>query len=511
MENVYSLVETFYQGQEEEGLLPQEWVEGFLRHKAWQGESDLALQQSWVQLRWFLLYLYHADLTELDDLSSHDFSMALRWLTSQPKGIKAEIKAVRRFFSLLKEFFAYAQLRQWLTYPAALDEAAEKVAGGNKLRFLQISDILDELTFPSAEIEERLLSPDDLGRLIAEALEVLMIKIGNFFQKDAFTDDFDRALYLYTGPFDALPDDQEEEFWLGFWDYFIFDYHLLNDDLTPLQRFRDEYKDKLTADEDQILQDLLSSKFTVFYVERSLDGEMVECKNLFSEERFELPMPEVPINQVKKQLFFGHVFARGMLMINYVTNLEVSVTLRRRIKDEVIKLAGIFARQKPGNDLPEFLKRHALVIRHAINALTSMARVTVTRAVTDEEFVKAGLKEFSEKREGDSVVSALLLARSFEYGFSRHDMNLLLSMWQDFCGQYDRTILHPESWAAAVICAYAQINGLSHFVVSELADDFAAAPGQVYRNRMRLAQKLGLRAFDPRYLGEEGFILSLFV
>ena len=169
MENVYSLVEAFYQGQEEESLLPQELVEGFLRYKAWHGESDASLQQDWIQLRWFLLYLYHADLTELDDLSSQDFSMALRWITSQPKGIKAEIKAVRRFFALLKEFFAYAQMKQWLVYPTALDDAAEKVAGGNKLRFLQISDILDELTFPAADLEERILSPDDLGRLIAEA------------------------------------------------------------------------------------------------------------------------------------------------------------------------------------------------------------------------------------------------------------------------------------------------------------------------------------------------------
>lgn len=510
MENVYSLVERFYEQQAADSLLPQEWVEGFLRHCAWQGDSDAALQQKWNQLHWFLEYLAHAELTEPDELTMQDFSMAVRWLTNQGKGLKAEIKAVRRFFSLLKEFFAYADMRQWIPYPAALEEAAERIAGGNKLRFLQISDILDELTFPSGGLEERLLSADEVGRLVGEALEVLMLKIGGFFQKESFADDFDRALYLYTGPFDMMPEEQEEDFWLGFWDYFIFDYHLLADDLTPLMRFQSEYRERLTDDERQILQDLLSSKFTVFYVDHSLDDELVECVNLFTEERFELPMPEFSLQQLKKQLFFGHVFARGMLMINYVTNLEVSTVLRRRIKDEIIKLADIFAQQKPENDLAAFMRRHSLVVRHAINALTGMARVTVSSPIHARRGEPVP-PELETPREPEPTVVALLAERGPEYGFSCHDVSLLTQLWFDFTRRYEREIRQPEAWAAAVICAYAQINGLSHFVVSELADDFAATAARVYRNRMRLAQRLKLRAFDPRYLGEEGFILSLFL
>ncbi len=510
MENVYSLVERFYDEEEAELFLAQEWVEGFLRHRAWQGDNDVALQQTWKQLQWLILYLLHADLTEVEEMTSQDFSMAVRWLTNQAKGIKSDIKAVRKFFSVLKDFFHYAELREWLVYPEALEEAAEKIAGGNKLRFLQISDILEELTFPTNGLEERLLSADDVGRLVGEALEVLMLKIGGFFQKESFADDFDRALYLYTGPFDTMPEEQEEEFWLGFWDYFIFDYHLLGDDMTPLQRFQKEYRERITEDEAQILQDLLSSKFTVFYVERSLDGEMVQCVNLFTEEKFELPMPEFPLHQLKRQLFFGHVFARGMLMINYVTNLEVSESLRRRIKEEVIKLAEIFSQQQAGNDLAVFLRRHSLVIRHAITALTGMARVTVSCAIHTrpaDELPSAAKCE----REPEPVVVSLLDERGPEYGFSRHDIMLLQNLWRDFNHYYDREIKEPEAWAAAVICTYAQINGLSHFVVSELADDFAANVARVYRNRMRLAQRLKLKAFDPRYLGEEGFILSLFL
>lgn len=64
MKNVYDEVQTFY--EEEiilEPVIKREWVDGYLRQKAWQGTTDSELRQVWNNIRYFELYL---DVTEND-------------------------------------------------------------------------------------------------------------------------------------------------------------------------------------------------------------------------------------------------------------------------------------------------------------------------------------------------------------------------------------------------------------------------------------------------------------
>ena len=67
-----------------------------------------------------------------------------------------------------------------------------------------------------------------------------MEEIHQFFQKEEFDTDFQHSLVLYEQALGILELEEEcgEDFWRGYWDYFLFDYHLLEEDVTPLELFR---------------------------------------------------------------------------------------------------------------------------------------------------------------------------------------------------------------------------------------------------------------------------------
>jgi hypothetical protein len=348
--------------------------------------------------------------------------------------------------------------------------------------------------------------PSDVAHLVGEMVEQLMNKLGSYFQHEDFNEDFERALYLYTGPLESVPEEGQEEFWLGFWDYFLFDYHLLQDDTTPLLHFNTVYGEKLTADEKRILEDLLSAQFTVFYVNRVKNHDWVECVNLFTDEKFELPFL-FDFSSLKKMLFFGHVFSRGLMMVNYVTSMEVSARLRRRIKEEVIRQHKVYQIQTPRASMEDFFTRHALVVRHTIDILVTLAKVNVTPAAQLERVYPPVV----QARTPNGEVMEWITRAAADYNFSQHDIKLMRQLWFDF-NQRDKVIVRkPAVWAAAVMYAYIKLNFSNHFHLDEIARHFDIATTGVRTNCHRIYEQLQLEAFDPRYLSEDGFVFSLFM
>ena len=70
IKNVYDQVRNFY----DESIIwdpaiKQEWVEGFLRQKAWQGTSDDKLKDLWRQIQMFTIYLNDADNVDLNEIT----------------------------------------------------------------------------------------------------------------------------------------------------------------------------------------------------------------------------------------------------------------------------------------------------------------------------------------------------------------------------------------------------------------------------------------------------------
>ena len=257
----------------------------------------------------------------------------------------------------------------------------------------------------------------------------------------------------------------------------------------------------------QILDDLLKAKFTVFTVHRVINHEWIECVNLFTDEIFRLPYPEFEYKSMKRMIFFGHIFSRDLVMVNYITSVEISANLRRRIKEEAIRQKMIFEIQKPGASWIDFFDRHALAFRHTVDVLVTLAKVNVT------PFDQVGrtFPQIESKRVPDKEVCAKFVDAMPEYGFSCHDQMLAKQLWHDYSQLTTVSVRKAGAWAAAVIYVFAQINSPEGISAEQLAEDFAVSPSSVYANRDKLYRILELAKFDPRYINEEGFVYSLFL
>ena len=509
--NVYDQVENFYsQDLLWEPVIKQEWVEGFLRQKAWQGLDDNRLKELWKQIELFIMYLNYADNDDLNEITVAEYSFAIEWLGERVSGFKATLKRVQHLFNALIDFYSYLFDKKLINDINEITEAAQKIAGGKKLTLIKsglrvdnfrlVEDDVDQLTGFDADFNQH------LGGIIGEAIEGLMLKLGKYFHKEDFAEDFERALYLYIGPFERVPEEGKDEFWLGFWDYFLFDYHLVESDVKPLEYFNMVYGEKLGIEESRILKELLNSKFTVFYIKKILSPSSVECVNLFTDEVFTLPLLDFDYKSLKKLLFFGHIFPTGLVMINYLSSVEISANLRRRIKDEVIRQTEIFAVQKPDGTLEDFFNRHALVFRHTVKILVTLSKVNVTSRI----HLGRSYPIVEDKRVPNQTVIKLLHELALTHAFSLHDQKLLEKMWYDFSQLAEIIVRKPATWAGAIFYAYAEVNSTKHVLVKEIADQLEISSTIIYKNGKQVEQVLQLQVFDPRYLSEEGFVISLF-
>ncbi len=503
IKNVYDEVRQFYD-QDVDGYtaVSRDLVEGFLRQKAWGGADDEELRDIWANLRMFLLYLQHTEADGPEAITYQEYSRVIKWLTSHVKGFKATLKPVRRFFNILIEFYRHLAVKKVVADTSELEQAAQEIAGGRKIKLLD--DRRLGLGKSTAALTE------EISDMVNDIVEGLMLKLGAFFQRQEFHDDFQRALFLFAGPLNTLPDSEPGEFnlfWQEFWDYFLFDYRLLASDKTPLSHFAETSRSSFSPEERQIMDELLGARFCVFTVQRLLADDWVQCANLFTGEEFRLPRPDFAYKAMKNMLFFGHVFSRETVIVNYITSVETSANLRRRIKEEALRQKAIFEVQQPGATWDDYFARHALAFRHTVDALITLAKVNVTPFANLEREYPA----IAERRAADMRVSELFGKVMPDYGFSRHDQVLVERLWHDFCQLSAVRVRKPGAWAAAAVYAYAQINSPQGIAAEQLAVDLGVSPSSVYANRDRLFKVLQLGMFDPRYLNEEGFVYSLFM
>lgn len=506
MDNVYEKVRIFYEQDElqEDTVFSREWVEGFLRQQAWHGSSDKQLDAVWSYLKLFAAYLLRQN-EYVNDLDIDDYHEALQWIHSRVAEFDWTLANVRRFFAVLHDFFEYLKNKNIVSDCEVLQAATMEITGGKRLNVRKRRHTKKMSTNMMEDDSAEEESFDEIARVVATTIEDLMNRIGKYFQQGEFMKDFRRALYLYTGPFESVPSQEDREFWLGFWDYFLFDYHLIASDIVPLQYFSDDHADNLSVQEVQFLTELLNARYTVFYIRRIIDEDFVECINLFTNETFRLPQPEFNYQKIKRMLFFGHVFSGEITLINYVASIEVSPILRQRIKEELIMQKKIFEVKEPGATWQQFLSRQALNVKYTVDILLSLAKVNITP-------FNLVLKEYkkSNKPIGYTAVTRSLAEIMPVFGFSKYDIQLAQQLWADYCHAARFKLNDHELWAAAVIYIYSKINGHPHVMATKLAREiFKPSAAGIYSYARRLKKVLGLEAFDQRYLSEEGFIFML--
>lgn len=504
MKNVYDEIQLFYdECIDFDGIIEQASIEKYLRKKAWRGNSDEDLKHIWKNLQWFIYYLDYIDLYDLNELSDLDYAKSLFWIAENNDTMVLNEESVKDFFAILEDFYRYLLKEKQITQ-------LESLRNGKKHFFVEEQFTIPEIKSTDEEFYENLHTTKELSMKDANKLNVLLEKllnkIGLYYKNEEFSFDFNRALSLYSGPFNVVPEEDGEEFWLGFWDYYLFDYHLVKNDSTPLRYFYESKKDVLTADEKHILNDLLRAKFTVFYINRLVNESVVECTNLLTDEKIQLPTPDYGLHDYKKVILYGHIYLDGVVMLNYITSIPASTILRKRIKEEIMRQQCLYKYQDPEVNIEQFFERHAIMVRHTIDILVHLAKVNV---VAPELLLHQfpTIKQTIEKP--DEAVTLLLQSLAKRYKFSLHATDLLLKMWGSFFNSFKSTD-RAEFVAAGIFLSFATINGVNFINKKNFLKKLAVSDKEFSNSCKKIAEALQLRVFDPRYLTEEGFVLSLY-
>lgn len=506
MENVYEAVQFFYNANHSmDSIIKKSWVEKFLRKKAWAGRSDRDMKKNWQSLQCLFSYLQTETITSLQDLTGVDYVRAVLAEKKNKTGLKKITESkVKEFFFVVKNFMQYLD--------EELDtEFSREVMAGMQYFYIDGSFQIPQLDMAGFDrIYDNLNKIAGISQEDAEQLNVLLEnllnKIGVYYKGTEFSQDFNRALALFAGPMHTVPEEENEEFWLGFWDYFLFDYHLIKNDATPLRNFYDQHKNQLQTTELRILQDLLKAEFTVFYINYIREDDVVECINLFTNEKIYLPQPDFALYDYQKVLLYGHLYLKGVVMLNYITSVPVSPNLRKRIKEEVLRQHQVYCYQQKKATLQAFFQRHSIVVRHTIDILVRLAKVNVV----SPELLRPAEPKCKEKDvQTDEKAEGVLHFLADRYHFSLYARNMLLQMWKDVCAVLP-AVKSSESRALSVFLSFTTINGVDFINKKVLLSRLHVKKDSFEDECEQIAAALRLRIFDPRYLTEEGFVLSLY-
>ena len=506
MVNVYSLVEQFY---EENGaaqqIVPQGTVEAYLRRNAWHGAEDEDLKRIWSAISLLIEYVDQLDLYSLASLTVYDYQEIIyRYANAQPDFMLAEAD-VNKFFAMTDKFYAYLQRTQKTEdYRPGLTAARESLYEGGYF-FLPDRRDGDEFYSSLEHMEE--VSVETMQRL-NKMLDSLLHKVDDYYKQPPFRRDMDRAVVMYAGPDydgnDGLTADERHNFWFGFWDFFLFDYHLIGSDAIPLRYYYEHEREKLSTSEQDILRDLLRSKFTVFRIE-SVTEDFVACRDFFTGESFELPVPELALGNYNSCLLYGHIHSHGVMLLNYITSLQASPKLQKRMRDVILRQFELFKCQAPQAELQDFFARHAGVVRHTLQILVSYAQLNVLKS----RKITPSVEDNPEVKTQFAADIDMLKRVAKHVGFSHFEIKLLLKFFMDYVtvAAIEKT---DDIMITALILQFAQLNGVQLANQTEIYELLGIDSDRVKANMQKICEALDCELFDPRYLTEEAFIKSLY-
>lgn len=512
-DNVYALVYKFYRENDKARfILSQDLAEKYLRRLAWQGHGDQYLREVWGIIELLITYTDEQQLEYFGALSIFDYQELLYRYGEVHEDFHLEEKQVKQWLDRLREFYAFLYECGWqedfeyfikdVEESLYLDDAFSMPSRHSEADFYHRLD---------PESEE---SAENVARLNAE-LDSVLKKVSDYFRQEKYARDNERAMRIFCGPANDLPleeeqaGDEQSAFWLSYWDYFMFDYHLLADDRTPLRHYYEQEKHNLTSTAQDILRDLLHARFSVFEVVE-MQESMVKCRDLFTEEYMDLPMPEVGIVGIENFVFFGHIRTRGILMLNYITSVPASRRLRSRMKEVVLRQYELFKFQQPKADLEQFFLREAAAVRHILHVMSDYAQLNVV-----------SLREMPQKVEPHEELAAIFVeeVRALEeivkrIGFGAYACLLIRALFLDalsVTGDEKACRSMMPSLMTAVLLMFIKVNGYDYTATPDLYYLFGSEKQETEEFYQELKAKLDVRVFDPRYLTEDGVVLSLYL
>lgn len=498
-DNVYRKIELFYQNNKQLNMIIKKTqMDRYFREMAWKGKSDLLLRRIFGVISAMLAYMNHRKLGDYHLLTRYDFVEIFYMYADTRPNLRLIKQNVEMFFSYLEDF---------IQLMASDDkEILNALHEGRSLFYdrgcFALPDRQEYDAFCDTLEHTEEISEDEMEHL-NYLLDGLVSRMIAYFQRDELRPDFSRAVMLYAGPF-VEPEKADENWWMGFWDYFFFDYHCKDDDMPPVHYYLAHEKERLSAEEQYVLRDLMQAKLTIFTVDY-LDDDIAVCSDLFSGEELELPCPDAAFHEFKNMIFFGHLQRRGVMLLNYITGLSASKRLQKRIRDEINKQYDRFRiYQMPRATLQDFFFRHAAAVRHTVQILSGFAQLHVVADIEGEisrrEVVSAALLEPEETR----IESKAKLLH-----FSAYSIFFVKRIYEDYVAKVKRR--GTNAVQAAVLILIEGINGAEYVPIEKICKAFGVRQDEALIAVNEVGMAVNCVAFDPRYLTEEGYVQLLYL
>ena len=507
-QNVYEAMQAYYDEYDEITYFPREVTENFIRQKAWQGESDEQLQRMWEQIQLFELYILHKQLEALTFFSAEDYLYSAYWLTSEEADFSLAPNKVAFYLDVLVDFIRYLRERDKQLQMAPILQAKQMFEeDANVIRFEK--DRIDTF-FPG---ESPGAGAEEEDPFAWELLELVEDAIAFFSDNPAFRHDYVRSMSWFHGLLETDENEQNEilpELWQDYWYYFLFEYHLLQDDQRPIAYYLENVN---RANNDPVdLDILLRSRLVLFYVERQPVGDAVNCRDLLTDESFVLPEPDesLPWFLLRQQLFIGQRYCCSGNYGGRYSSVQVSGKLRNRIKAELQRLLAVFHLQEPTATWRDLLDRHSLFVRYMLETFVRFNQLTVFPAELPGRAVINQLCEIRAHEPADKVEQALAkLVGSAADCFSQFDWRLMALMWRDYCCLKGKPQDEADmTWAAAILSLFNDNNGIWNSVLLQ-ARIAGMEKQDVKAKRQAIIETLELAMPDFRYMNEYGYVRFL--
>lgn len=511
-DNVYDVVEDFYAHDEGwNALLRQEYAEGFLRQEAWKGKKNSELYQIWDHLTILCLYLGSAE-TFLGDMNADDFIDCVAWCGRNISEFTPDYQNTKAFLESCDGLFKYLKSKNAVSNDTAPQAAAALLLQHDKMNIILPDGQFDDKNIGRAW-DATPNVPAKIFLNIGERLQELLEVLHRFFEREYFRLDLDRAAFLYYGilmGYDTDKKEDIEETSECFWDYFLFDYHLLRSDKRPLEFFYErtclpdgsDYNEAFAKRNSDVLEELCKARLAVFKIDSVTEDGAFYCTDWLTGEKYTLSLPLEENIDLNDAILLGHIFYNESMIMNYVSCLKIGKVAQKRLLNTLKDCKEWYGIQDPTSGWEGFIERNPMVLRHMVFLYSAFVNLNSFSYETAHRNYMPAEIDYHDK-----VV--LRIRQMMEpYHFSEQDIKLVIRLWADFKARTSREIRMPDIWAAGAIYDFIKANGVYNYDDKKIAELCRNAPVDVMR---RVAKEiwatLGMEEHDPRYINEEGLLL----
>ncbi len=505
MENVFDAIEYIYSSEANpQNILKRKEIEGYLRTQAWAGCNDEQLMVKYEQIFMIILYL-QMDESDIGMLDRDDFIDMVAWLGRNIPGFELDEAKLSEYLDCWQDFFNYLVTKRMVLHVNAPREAKALLLPQGKLALLDREGNF----LPEAKEYARFATPDpDEGVIynLDNAYAMLKKPLQVFFTKDNYKRDYLKALELFDV---VLVKDREElaPNTVGheevFWQYFLFDYHMLRTDLTPIQYFYEKgfAKDKLhwgKADR-YYLEELQGTTLRIFSAEYQEEDGFYACRDFFTKEYFSVFIPTEE-NVVKKDwLLIGHLYGNDYRAMDYINSVYLPQGFRKKMLDQLLELRKwVSASWGHVPSWKEFISRYPLLVRHIFSLYSTYVMLESFGYQTKVQNYEPA--EIPASVEPIFTRTLRILQRTLN--IASYDMTLIRNMAGDFLQSYTINANDQILWCIAIVETFMRLNRLT---------DGGIVQGLEKINLDKMVKivqaTLQLEEYDPRYVNEHGLIM----